>query len=170
MKTLLLTGFGPFPGVAHNPSGQLALALHGASVGEWRVIGLHLPVSYRRAPQETLAVADAWKADAVLGTGVGGGLRLERWAKRVAEGRVDVDGQTLCLLSGPPRVAASWDLSSMAKALGAVPSDDAGAYVCNAWLYAVASRAKVPVAFLHLPPEGLAPERLLSALEGLPSA
>ena len=73
MKTVLITGFGPFPGVADNPSARLARALDGRVVGGVRFVGEVLPVSYRRAPAQTLRLAAAHKADAILGTGVARG-------------------------------------------------------------------------------------------------
>ena len=165
MKTLLVTGFGPFTGFPENPAGKLAAAVDGAVSGGWRVVGVVMPVSYRRAPAQTLASILAHKADAVLGLGVAAsGGRWERFGKRVVEGPVDIDGQTLTLLSGPARVPATLDAAGLAAALGLPPSDDAGDYLCNAWLYAIASRAAVPAAFLHVGPEGIEPQRFVAAL------
>jgi pyrrolidone-carboxylate peptidase len=55
----------------------------------------------------------------------------------------------------------------LARALGAVLSDDAGRYVCNAWLHRVASALDVPVGFVHVPAEGIAAERLLDGISAL---
>ena len=48
-------------------------------------------------------------------------------------------------------------------------SDDAGPYVCNAWLYGVlgglaATGRPIPAAFLHVTAEGMDPDRLAAAL------
>ena len=46
-------------------------------------------------------------------------------------------------------------------------SEDAGGYVCNGWLYRVGrALPDTPVCFVHIPPTGLAPERLLEGLRG----
>lgn len=161
MKTVLITGFGPFPGVSDNPTAALAQQLDGRTFGDVRIVGKVLPVSYRRAPRMTLAAAAAHKAHAILGLGVSGRAteaRVESTAHWLPEGRVDVDGQTLTLLNGPAQVRASWP--ALAGLLGLGMSDDAGTYVCNAWLYQVASQAKVPVSFVHVPPGGLDVEAL----------
>ena len=166
MKTVLITGFGPFPGVADNPSARLARALDGRVEGGVRFVGEVLPVSYRRAPAQTLRLIDAHKACAVLGTGVdvrAAALRVESQGSCHPVGRVDVEGQTLTPLQGPATVAAPWS-APLAEALGVALSTDAGRYVCNAWLYQVARRAAVPVSFLHLPPAGASPDAIASAV------
>jgi pyrrolidone-carboxylate peptidase len=58
-------------------------------------------------------------------------------------------------------------VTRLAEALGATCSDDAGGYVCNAWLHRVASTLAVPVGFVHVPAEGLPPDRLLHGLSAL---
>jgi pyroglutamyl-peptidase len=136
-------------------------------VGDVRFVGEVLPVSYRRAPEQTLRLVAAHKADAVLGTGVSGratGPVVERVGRQHAVGRVDVEGQALTLLEGPAEVGATWSPEALAEALGAELSDDAGRYVCNAWLYKVASRATVPVAFLHVPPGGIDADRVAAVV------
>lgn len=166
MKTVLITGFGPFPGVAENPSAALARAVDGRVVDGVRFVGEVLPVSYRRAPDQTVALRDAHKADVVLGTGVCRDevARLETVAHHVLESRVDIEGQTLTLLAGPAQVPATFAGADLADRLGVARSDDAGRYVCNAWLYQVAQRAGVPVGFLHIPASGFDADRLVQAV------
>ena len=53
---------------------------------------------------------------------------------------------------------------ALAAALGVTISDDAGAYVCNAWLYGVLGGTTLPAAFLHLPDQGMDPDALLRGI------
>lgn len=167
---VLVTGFGPFPGVPENPSGRVARAVHGARVGGVDVTGIELPVDYDEGPRRAVAAAREIGASLVLGLGVAtgrAGLWVEREAHLVADGAADVAGATRTGLRGAPVVRASLDPDRLARALGARLSDDAGQYVCNAWLYQVASSLEVPVGFLHVPLEGVAPHTLLGGLRAL---
>ncbi len=167
---ILVTGFGPFPGVAENASGRVARAVDGARIGGASIVGIELPVAYDEGPRRAVAAARALGAALVLGLGVApgrAGLWVEREAHLVREGRKDVVGATDTGLQGAPVVRASLDVDRLARALGARLSDDAGAYVCNAWLYRVTSALEVPVGFLHVPLEGVAPHTLLGGLRAL---
>jgi pyroglutamyl-peptidase len=170
---VLVTGFGPFPGVEDNPTARLVQQLDGVVLsGEpaVRVIGRVLPVSYRRGPQEAIALAREHEVALVLGFGVARGrpqVCVERLGVRVEQGSPDVDGETMTGMDGPEVVPATLDTPLLIEALQASPSDDAGRYVCNAWLYEVSRALTVPVGFVHVPEEGLAPERVLQALARL---
>ena len=168
---ILVTGFGPFLDVTDNPSARLARAVDGALVGPHRVRGLVLPVSYERAVAATL---DAGReAVLVLGTGVARTRTETRLELRAVRDRNeesdDVDG---CrggwnAADGPASVEASLGAGA-AEALGVGCSSDAGTYVCNAWLYGVVRGLPGrPVGFLHLPPAGFPPSRLLAGLARL---
>jgi pyrrolidone-carboxylate peptidase len=72
---------------------------------------------------------------------------------------------------GPAEVRATLDVEALAEALGAGVSDDAGAYVCNAWLYAVTRGLPgVPVGFVHVPDQGMPEDQLLAGLARLVTA
>ncbi|MCB9683688.1 MAG: hypothetical protein H6735_01445 [Alphaproteobacteria bacterium] len=167
---VLVTGFGPFPGVPDNPSGRLARSVDGARLGGALVTGIELPVHWTEGPEGAVRVARELDAALVVGLGVAvgrAGVHVERRAVRVEVGRPDARGDVVARLSGPPEVRATLDTRRLAHALGARLSDDAGRYVCNAWLYRVASALEVPVGFVHLPAEGLARHRLLSGLRAM---
>ena len=167
---VLVTGFGSFPGVPDNPTAHLARAVHGLVVGDCRIEGHVLPVSFARGPQAAIELAQRHQVRLVVGLGVAvarNQVCVERVGVRVQHDRVDVDGATACGLVGPDRVAATLDTERLAQALGAELSDDAGRYVCNAWLYRVAQTLPVPVGFVHVPPAGLAPQRLLDGIRAL---
>ena len=167
---MLVTGFGSFPGVPENPTERLARAVDGARVAGATVIGRVLPVSYARGPDLAIALAREHGVALVVGTGVAVSrpeVSVERVGRRVVEGACDVDGATICGLSDAELVPATLDVERLARALGAVLSDDAGRYVCNAWLHRVASALDVPVGFVHVPAEGIAAERLLDGISAL---
>lgn len=167
---VLVTGFGPFPGVSTNPTATLAEAMDGMQIGPATVIGRVLPVSYQRGPAEAVRLAQVHGAGLVLGTGVAAGrpsVCVERLAVRVVAGRPDVDGVTETGLAGEDRVPATIDTAALAAALGGVTSDDAGSYVCNAWLYRVVCALNVPVGFVHVPAVGITVERMVEGIRTL---
>jgi pyroglutamyl-peptidase len=170
VTTILVAGFGPFGEVIDNPSARIASAVDGASAGGVRIIGREMPVSYRRSP----ALCCAWVAEfgvaAVIGVGVAvsrTGVTVERTACRPGSGvEPDVDGSTRVELAAgsPAEIQSTMDVDKLALLLGAVVGDDAGRYVCNAWLYQALQCIDVPVGFLHVPPAGLNPDRLRIAI------
>lgn len=172
MVHVLVHGFGPFLDVLDNPSARLARAVHGWSGSGVRVTGEAMPVSYARAPALSIARARALGVDAVVGIGVArarDAVNVERVGRnRLGSASADVDGvcQAQVDPAGPDVHPATLDPVALARALGGVVSDDAGRYVCNAWLYAVAGALgpEMPVAFVHVPPAGLEPARLVGAL------
>jgi pyroglutamyl-peptidase len=199
VPVLLVTGFGPFLEVTDNPSAALARGvdgavipslssallrttgaprgLRGAAGGPVRVVGQVLPVSFARAPDLVVQAARALDAVAVLGFGVAVTRPLpcvERVARVSCVPRPDVDGvvlERLAPLGALEAVPTTIDAAALADALGAELSDDAGGYVCNAWLYRVAQALPDRgVGFVHVPVTGLDPARLLAALTGTTEA
>ena len=183
-RNLLLTGFGPFLNVSENPSGRLAEALHGTLLatakGPIQLCSKVLAVKYETVASETLLAARQIDAIGILGMGVARGAsapRVERTGHARCDGITpDAAGQTRETLGEIPVLVTPW-AEPLARALGVDVSDDAGGYVCNAWLYGVlaalaepvlpsASRPRLltPVAFLHLPDSGLAADVLAAAL------
>ena len=164
---VLITGFGPFGDVVDNPSAALARAVDGFQWAEHQIIGVVLPVSYSRGPADTIRLACEQRVDLVLGFGVAmdrDGVFVERRAVHVAHGRPDVDGACVAMGVGPEERLSTVDVGRLADALGAAVSDDAGQYVCNAWLYTVTEALDVPVGFVHVPASGLSSEALLDTL------
>lgn len=178
-RPVLVLGFGPFLEIADNPAAALARAVDGAMAG-LPVVGRVMTVSYARSLQETVDLVEELDPVLVLGVGVAANRtqvcveRIGRQAPRV--GRPDVDGQQWLLSDSerlaPAELLATLDVQALARSVGGIVSDDAGRYVCNAWLYRVlhALGSTRPVGFVHLPPQGLAPERLLAGLETLVAA
>lgn len=192
-RTLLVTGFGPFPGVAVNPTQALALALDGRSVNGAAVCARVLDVSFARAAQQLAQAVLATQPLALLHFGVAAGsteIRLESQAvNRIAADRPDSDGVSpaaMCIDPHQPldtALATRADLPSLAdrlnrRGLPARISADAGRYVCNALYFAsLAAQSQAlaprPCLFVHVPlvdGEGWTLQRLLDAAEELISA
>lgn len=170
---VLVAGFGAFLEVQDNPAARLARAVHDPQ-GEPPVVGVEMSVSYARGPAEILALAAQLHPRMVLGLGVARGrteATLERFACRGLDPSLaDVDQvfRSLCDPDpdAPERVQATLPLDRMAAAMGCTLSEDAGRYVCNAWLYTIgrALGSVLPVGFLHLPPQGMSADRLRAGI------
>jgi pyroglutamyl-peptidase len=171
VRPILVTGFGPFLDVGDNPSGALARAVDGEVVAGVPIVGVVLPVSYRRGPPQVLALCARHRPRFVVGLGVArqrARVTVERLGRRALGPTPDVDGAAPSGVGdGPEIVAATLDPERLAALLGADLSDDAGGYVCNAWAWEVPLRSGAPAAFVHVPPAGLPVADLLAALGAL---
>jgi pyroglutamyl-peptidase len=170
--TVLLTGFGPFPGAPVNPTGPLVRALATArprSLARIRRTARVLRTSYA-AVDELPTLIRRQRPDVILMFGLAVRsrvLRIERKARNVASATAaDVDGCTraagrisaeaAAFLTGRAPFA---HLLAAARAAG-VParlSDDAGTYLCNyAYWRALAATADADqpplTVFVHVPP------------------
>jgi pyroglutamyl-peptidase len=156
--TLLLTGFGPFLDVHDNPSADLVRGFNGLQLAGVRVVSEVLPVSWERASQRVLELVRDHDPLAVIGFGVaarrvGVSVESRAHARRVG---ADVDGVVgTDRAFGPSEVRATLNPARLAAAIEATVSEDAGSYICNAWLYEVASGCDVPTAFIHIPAAGM---------------
>ncbi len=174
--TALVTGFGPFLGVADNASARVAERLEGRTIAGVSVVGRVLPVSFARAPLALRGYLNVLRPRCVIATGVARGAeaRLERHARNVAGDTCpDVDGVCggggLLAHDGPaarltPLPLATWAAALSTPALPVRTSDDAGDYVCNAVYYALlgAIGRQTAGAFVHLP-RALSPDKLSAA-------
>lgn len=170
-RCVLVVGFGPFGEVRENPASALARAVDGYERQGVRLVGREIPVEYAGGPAQTLTWVQELQPVAVVGIGVATGrpsAQWERQGKRRGDPRVS-DNVSIVLddlePDGPEFVESTAPVDALAAASGLGISDDAGGYVCNAWLYrSLRSLAPLPVAFLHIPAEGLAPSALLDGL------
>jgi pyroglutamyl-peptidase len=162
---LLVTGFGPFPGIAHNPSAEIARRV--AASPRWRMHevaaqALILPTTYA-ALDEVLEPALRREApDALLMIGVAGRssrVRIEtRALNRASILFADAAGRRpdrLTLPGGqsarrlrehPVRLHAAMRRHGVACSI----SQNAGRYLCNA-AYFQALATPIPVLFVHIP-------------------
>lgn len=165
MQTLLITGFGPFPTVADNPSGTLAQALDGQIVDGVRIIGRQLDTSWVRAWPALADLARDTRPDALVMLGVArrGRVEVERIAHNACLMTADCDGglPTAPLLErGAPAILYS---SLPWAELGIATSVDAGRYLCNALFYrAMHHLTAIPWrGFVHMPLDGTVEARAL---------
>ncbi len=174
---ILVLGFGTFEGVRRNPAERLAGMLDGRRVGGHTIVGRRMPVSYRRCVGLTKGLARRLNPALVLGIGVAT-ERTEaqfevRGANRVSSSRPDVDGESPATLEvgGPEFRHAGFPGPHISGAGGVGFSENAGDYVCNAWLYRVLGQTPaLRVGFLHIPSTGYEAEPVLATLlEGLGS-
>jgi pyroglutamyl-peptidase len=167
---LLVTGFGPFGTVEDNPASRLARSLDGVAGHGFSIVGREIPVSYRRAPELTVQLARENGVDHVIGVGVAVSRttpQLERFGRRGLGATPDVDGVCAPVLPGPERLPASLDVGRWSRALSCETSEDAGGYVCNAWLHQVRQLLPIPVGFLHIPLSGVTPEWFVTGVARL---
>ncbi len=163
---ILITGFGPFPGVAVNATGLLVPRL--ASVARRRFAGvvIHsaiLPTEWGRGPARALCAHERATPDVSIHFGVSGraqGFVIERRGVNACLQTEDGAGHLppLAVLdpAGPKRRAVTLPVAGIVarlRALGlpAVASDDAGSYLCNAVLYQSLGFGDGMAGFVHLP-------------------
>jgi len=172
---VLVTGFGPFAGLRHNPSAFVARDVSRARVPGARLVARVLPVSYAGAEARVVALCTRVRPDAVLSLGVAIGapvIRVETTALNRADFRVaDAHGFVAETTPSPRGAAArlaTYDARAVLKALrsAGVPaamSHHAGTHLCNLTLYhfLAALPPDRPVGFLHLP---LFPEQVVDVL------
>jgi pyroglutamyl-peptidase len=182
--SLLLTGFGPFPGAPENPTEALVRALAQEtpeSFGASAVKAVVLPTEYGRSWAILRRLCLRFEPNVVVHFGLGGiakaihietvGVNMIDPKKQDASGGAPRSG--FARRGGPERLSATLPAESILAALKrrripAQLSDDAGNYVCNATLYRSlhAAPAGRRVGLIHVPPttaKGWSPARLLRA-------
>ena len=170
---ILITGFGPFPGVADNVSAALAKRLAEAARARWaghNITSAVLPTEWVAGPARLQQLWDEARPDLALHFGVASdarGLQIEAIGRNAC--RFDADAAGLLPVStqwqagGPPTCSTQLPLAHIVEALAheKVPcciSEDAGAYLCNAVLYSSIQRAGAAeppalAGFVHIPTE-----------------
>ena len=172
MITILVTGFGPFPGAPFNPTTPLVARLarlRRPGVADVRIVAHAFATSYAAVERELPALLARHKPDALLMFGLApraSTLRIELRARNAITLLPDAQGATVRRSRIAPGGPAALRMPAPAqRLLGAArtarvpvsPSIDAGRYLCNflAWRAAeAAGRAKGPrlAAFVHVPP------------------
>lgn len=166
---LLVTGFGPFPGVRSNPSAKLA----GLLAADLRLkrrgvrVETHLfPTTYAAADRDVPQLG-ASGHDAVLLLGVAArrkGLSVERFARnrlaRFPDASGHRPGRRVIAPDGPLSRGARAPIVRLVVAgagqgMRIAPSLNAGSYLCN-YVYwrMLAATARTPVVFVHVPKLG----------------
>jgi pyroglutamyl-peptidase len=187
-RSVVLTGFGPFPGVPDNATARLVPELARRSAAAFPAHTFHhdvLETAWSAAPERAAHLIAAHRPVLALHFGVArdaGGFRIERTAQNLCRVAADVTGclpsNRLLDCSGPEARVARLDTAALAARLCArgypvLISDDAGGYLCNAVLYRslAAADALGPAVcssgFIHIPADLSGPPlTFLDAVEG----
>ncbi len=172
MITLLVTGFGPFPGAPFNPTTPLVkrlARLRRPGLADVRIVGHVFPTSYTAVERELPALIARHKPDALLMFGLSTRakrLRIETRGRNALALLPDVKGATVprgkIAPGGPPALtmpAPAMRLLNAARTahVPVMLSRDAGRYLCNylCWRAAEAATAKGGprlATFVHVPP------------------
>lgn len=171
MTTILVTGFGPFPGAPFNPTTPLigkVARLRRPGLADVKIVPYVFPTSYAAVDCELPRLIATHKPDALVMFGLATrakACRVETRARNTASIIPDVAGTsphrhavvggapaTLALPAPAPRLLAAL----RAARVKAVLSHDAGGYLCNylCWRAAEAARGtRGPrlAAFVHVP-------------------
>lgn len=169
--TVLLTGFGAFPGIPANATETLVPQLAAAArerFPDYDFVEAVLPVDWQRAPELLQSLLKANAPRLALHFGVSRSaedFRIERVSRNVCEPRHDACGalpaEVAVVRSGADTLSTTLPIEHIVARLRdiGVPcctSDDAGAYLCNALLYhslaAAGTQATPHIAgFVHIP-------------------
>ena len=176
MTSVLITGFGRFPGAPFNPSGPLALALakrQRPAFADVRRAAHIFQTSYAAVDRDLPTLIAKHKPDIVLMFGLAARtpfVRIETRARNAASTLFpDVTGfrpAERAIVTGMPDArgrASVTRLLGAARAAGARArlSHDAGRYLCNYvyWRALEASRSGTLAQFIHIPPVSRSPRR-----------
>jgi len=161
---VLITGFGPFPGVEWNPTGWLVQRL--ARTQHPSVTAAVLPVSWHSAWAGLEPLLEAARPRLVIHFGVSSeadGFCLERRAYNACSPLLDADGAAPDDSQVVPSPVASLDVTLPLKLICAAVasanirvtrSDDPGRYLCNALLFRTlhwAQGTRTCAGFVHIP-------------------
>jgi pyroglutamyl-peptidase len=170
-QTILLTGFGAFPGIPVNASGLLATRLAAAArpqFGDVRFATAQVPTEWTAGPRRARAAIMRTKPTIIIHFGVSQrakGFVIERQGVNACCAEPDGAGHMPladCLDAVGPRARKATlpivAIEQRLKALGlpVARSSDAGAYLCNAVLFHSLAMAKrgdhgARVGFVHIP-------------------
>jgi pyroglutamyl-peptidase len=164
MRTILVTGFGPFPGAPHNPAAALVKGLAKQRRINFRVVGHVFETRYDAVDKELPALLKKHKPDAILMFGLHGRartLRIETMARNVL-GRVrDAGGhlpRSAAIVRGAAHMPMRTPAARLARAarrtgIAAQTSRDAGKYLCNYLCWRATEASGLPsTTFVHVPP------------------
>ncbi len=149
-QTILLTGFGPFPGVAENASALLVERLAASAQKKFprrRIVADVLPTEWAAAPKQLEQLYARERPNLALHFGVSErakGFVIETRARNECRYAPDARGARPPRAASPRQRTSALGVSIPAKRIVArlsalsIPaelSDDAGAYLCNAVLF-----------------------------------
>ncbi|MFD1737029.1 pyroglutamyl-peptidase I [Bacillus salitolerans] len=168
MKKCLLTGFVPFLDFKVNPTEEIARALDGKVIGNYKIVGKILPVEFKETANQAIGYYEEVKPDAVIMLGLAGGrskITPERIAINCSDGAPDNTGVTFQDATieekGPAGYFSTLPIRHIVNVLQekgypAQISNTAGAYLCNFVKYKMLHHIqirqdKVKAGFVHIP-------------------
>ncbi len=167
--TILVTGFGPFPGAPFNPTGPLVerlTRLRRPGLANAKIVPHIFPTSYAAVDRDLPKLVAKHKPDALLMFGLASRaktIRIETRARNTVTLLPDADGAARAMKiapGGPSMVALpapGMQLLAAARTgrVPAVRSHDAGRYLCNYLCWQATAAAKSGnlrlAAFIHVP-------------------
>jgi pyroglutamyl-peptidase len=166
----VVTGFEPFGGERINPSWEIARLLDGDEIGGFQIKSVRVPVGCAKAARRINAAIVRYRPRAVIGLGQAGGraaISLERIAINLADERGELisdgdPGATPVINGAPDAYFSRLPLAAILRELDRkdIPASislSAGAYACNALMYAalhyLRRKPGVPAGLIHLPYE-----------------
>ena len=169
--TILVTGFGPFPGAPFNPTGPLVqrlARLRRPALAEMKIVAHVFPTSYAAVDRDLPKLLARHKPDALLMFGLAPRaktIRIETRTRNAVSLLPDAGGVALVrhaiAAGGPAAITllapARYLLAAVRSThVPAVLSRDAGRYLCNYLCWRAAEAAAKPsgprvAAFIHVP-------------------
>ncbi len=166
--TVLITGFGPFPGTKDNPSAVLVNHLAqenlAAARHDFRPVFEILLTDWRQMPSALLQAYNRHRPDLALHLGYAAraeGFQLETTGHNRTCEQPDIAGRegtgAPVIAGGPATLKTSLPVDELEKQLSArglsvMHSDDAGRYLCNMAYYLALHHAPARKAlFVHIP-------------------
>ena len=179
---ILLTGFETFDGAPHNPSGDVALALNGETVGSMSepgarngtIRGVRLPVLWRGATKAVVHEIETYAPHIVISLGMAKhAFRVEQVASDRRIDRPDNAGVSFGFETARSHLPTALPRAEIERSLIAsvgldhvAESADAGGYICEEVFFAVMNahaeakpRARILRAgFIHTPNDTVVPK------------
>ena len=167
MPTILITGFGPFPGAPYNPTMKLVRALarlRRPALADTTIATHIFTTSYAAVDRDLPALIAQHRPDALLMFGLHGrakAIRIETRARNALALLPDASGKVLrhgVIAPGSPAArrmpmpAQRLLAASRETGMPAVLSRDAGRYLCNYLCWRSAESSVRLAAFVHVPP------------------
>lgn len=167
--TILVTGFGPFPGAPFNPTGPLVenlARLRRPGLADVKIVAYVFPTSYAVVDRDLPKLIAQYKPDALLMFGLAPRaktIRVETRARNTVALLPDADdgGRAIKIAPGePPALALPAPIVQLlagarAARVPVIRSHDAGRYLCNylSWRASAAAKSGSPrlATFVHVP-------------------
>ena len=163
MSTILVTGFEPWDHWPHNPSGDIALALNGKTIGGCEIVSAILPVKHGEDMAMVKPLIDTYQPLAIVSLGRHGaasGLHVGRVAVNL---KVIAGHDYPVVDGGPDAYFATLPTREMVAVMNEttqIPAQltySAGTFLCNHIMYQVLHHCAVndldvKAGFIHLPP------------------